>query len=414
MKKNLALSLFVLLSLLVGLSWSFLYWFPRLLPTAFVLTFVDEGLQAVMQSSKRGVIPQHYIALFGDSYAQGMGDWATESMQQPMARYGSAHLLLQATGRDVISFGSAGAGSVRAIVTEPVSQLAYLRRFVAQDFPDPELALVYFYEGNDLYDNAAYFHYSFPRLFDSSRQFDGQTYQQYLQQFAIERDQTWRQAQQNNWLRHIPLLAAGDKLFHLLAGLPPRQEPVDPSYDSSLDPPWIFGGASYKEPGLINRVNIAGNTVAVPDLLQGPAMTLDEQETEQAWFALDQALQFTRQHFAATRFVLVYIPSVMGSYTLASEQVTLQAYERRNTMFSRQAVEEKAQQMRGRAADIAQRHGMAFIDTTSALRAATQTRSLHGPGDWNHLNRHGYEVLSHAVADGLQPLLAGTLPVQSP
>ncbi|HAX45549.1 MAG TPA: hypothetical protein DCX78_01810 [Nitrospina sp.] len=33
------------------------------------------------QSSKSSVIPQNYIALMGDSYAQGQGDWLKETIK---------------------------------------------------------------------------------------------------------------------------------------------------------------------------------------------------------------------------------------------------------------------------------------------------------------------------------------------
>ncbi|HRF87878.1 MAG TPA: SGNH/GDSL hydrolase family protein, partial [Pseudomonadales bacterium] len=132
----------------------------------------DEALHPLLQASKKNIFPSHYIALFGDSYAAGMGDWATEAMNKPMARYSSADLLHEATGMDVVSFGSAGAGSVRGIVTEPVTQLTYLRKYINVQLESPEWVLIYFYEGNDLYDNAAYFHYSFPKLFDIDKQFN--------------------------------------------------------------------------------------------------------------------------------------------------------------------------------------------------------------------------------------------------
>lgn len=405
MKKNLAISLLVLFVAYAALEVTFLSWFPRLLPTAFVLSATDEGLHPALQSSKQSTIPQHYIALLGDSHAQGMGDWATEAMKEPMARYGTAHLLQPATGRDVVSFGSAGAGSVRGIVTEPLTQLAYLRRYVNGEFPDPDVALVYFYEGNDLYDNAAYFHYSFPRLYDIAHQHDAATYREYLQRFAIDRDDTWRLAQSYDPWRFLPFSHLLDKVARTIAGKPLREEPLPPGYDASLDPPWIMGAAMYREPGTINRALIGGQEQQLPDQLQGPALGLTDEETRQAWFALEQALLFTRQQLPDTRFVLVYIPSVASCYSLVSEQVSVQPYERRETSFPRAELLARSLAMRETVRGIAQSQGLPLIDTTDAMRTAASAAPLHGPGDWNHPNRQGYEVLSRAIASGLQPLL---------
>jgi hypothetical protein len=399
MKKNLLISAFIFLLLFVGLETSFLYWFPRLMPANFVQMVVDEGLNAAMQSSKQSVIPDKYVALLGDSYAQGMGDWATNEMSKPMARYGVAHLLQDATGKDVVSFGSAGAGSVRALVTEPVTQLAYLRQYIDKDFPDPALALVFFYEGNDLYDNAAYFKYSFPRLFDRNQQFDAATYQKYLQQFAIERDETWQIAQSGDWLRYLPFTAILDKLGRSLSGIPPRAGPATKPVDNSLDPPWIFGGATYRQPGEINQALIRNARQQLPDLIQGPAMNLNEEEWQQAWFSFEQALQFSRKKFPDTKFVLVYVPSVITTYTIASDNLSLQSYERRENNFSNQQVSAVSLKMREQFAAIARKQNLPMIDTTDTLRAAALQEFLHGPADWNHLNRRGYEVLAAAITN---------------
>jgi len=401
MKKNLALVTGVLLLCVALLEKSFLWWYPRVFPANVVLTSMDEGLQPLLQNSKRGVFPEHYIALFGDSYAQGMGDWAKQAMQQPMARYHTAHLLHEATGRDVVTFGSAGAGSVRGMVTEPVSQLAYLRQYISSRIPAPELALVYFYEGNDLYDNAGYFRYSFPRLFDAKLARDPGTYRRYLQQFALERDETWLQAARNDPLRHWPFLAWTERTLRQLLKLPAREEPQEADIDASLDPPWIFGAAAYREPGTINRALIGGQDTQLPDFLQGPALNLDQQEWDDAWFAFEQALAFSREQFPQTQFVLVYIPSVLGTYAISSAEVTVQAYDRRDRRFTSQAAVARAAQMREKMASVAAAAGLPLIDTTAAMQQAGREQALHGPGDWNHPNRRGYEVLAAAIIAGL-------------
>ena len=43
-----------------------------------------------------------------------------------------------------------------------------------------------------------------------------------------------------------------------------------------------------------------------------------------------------------------------------------------------------------------------FADATPALRAAAETNVIHGPRDWDHLNRIGYEALGAFVASRFQ------------
>ena len=66
-----------------------------------------------------------YIALTGDSYAVGAGDWLIKAQRSSffeLPDYSVAHLIHKKTGIDVVSFGRAGAGSFDGIWLEPVSQ----------------------------------------------------------------------------------------------------------------------------------------------------------------------------------------------------------------------------------------------------------------------------------------------------
>ena len=398
MKKNLALSLLAVLLLYSALETTFLWWFPRLLP-ANANFFLDEGVTPLLQSSKKGIFPQNYIALFGDSYAQGMGDWASTEMKKPMARFHTAHILQDLTGRDVISFGSAGSGSVRSLVTEPIARLAYINRYTFHKVPDPDVVLVYFYEGNDMYDNADYFENSFPKLFDISLQFDEATYKHYLQQFALEHDDLYRKAQRHDVQRYLPFASFVKLAIRVLRGLP---KPDDPDHDFSVDPPWRFGTNMFKLPGHINQANVNGQLLQLPDTIQGPAIGLNEIETRRAWFAFEQALNFSRNYFAKSRFVLVYIPSVLSAYDIRNDHISVQGYQGHQADFTLQQAQFASAAMRKRFKEIAAQQQLQVIDTTDALRAAALLEPIHGPEDWNHLNRKGYDVLAGVIAENLR------------
>ena len=398
MTKNLTLFFVTLLLLYTLVETMFLYAFPRVFP-ANIVALAEEGLQPLFQNSKRSIVPENYIALMGDSYAAGMGDWATKAMSQPMAQWHTAHLLHKNLGRDVVTFGSPGSGSVRTLVTEPISRLAYSNRYTFHHVPDPDLVLVYFYEGNDLYDNAEYFQYSFPQLFASHLEFDEPTYQRYLQEFALEHDEVYRKAQRHDWQRYFPFAGFAKQVFRGLLRLPQEE---DPDHDGSLDPPWRFGTNMFKLPGHVNRANINGKLLQLPDTIQGPAIGLDELETKRAWFSFEQALKFSRNYFAKSRFVLVYIPSVLSVYDIQNEHISVQGYQGRQANFTLQQAQLTSDAMRRRFKEIAAQQQLPIIDTTNALRAAAQLEPVHGPDDWNHLNRKGYEVMADVIENNLR------------
>ena len=52
-----------------------------------------------------------------------------------------------------MSFGQAGAGSFDGIWSEPVSQFLYINSVKDYKLSPPKNLLIFFYEGNDVYDN---------------------------------------------------------------------------------------------------------------------------------------------------------------------------------------------------------------------------------------------------------------------
>ena len=68
------------------------------------------------QTSKAGSVPRDWIALLGDSYAEGQGDGLLNAGGDRAKALHSAHALQRLTGRDVVSLGTGGAGSAQAMV----------------------------------------------------------------------------------------------------------------------------------------------------------------------------------------------------------------------------------------------------------------------------------------------------------
>src|SRR5215212_7831666 len=104
------------------------------------------------QTSKRALVPHDTIALLGDSYAEGQGDGLLNANGDRAKLQHSAHVLHRLTGRDVISLGIGGAGSVQAMVRQP-TRILRDGCFLYPRLDPPRQMLVYFYEGNDLDEN---------------------------------------------------------------------------------------------------------------------------------------------------------------------------------------------------------------------------------------------------------------------
>ena len=62
---------------------------------------IDKNLRVLAQSSKKNQMPKDYIALTGDSYAVGAGDWLNEVRKSNFfgsPDYSAAHLIHKKTG----------------------------------------------------------------------------------------------------------------------------------------------------------------------------------------------------------------------------------------------------------------------------------------------------------------------------
>ena len=120
---------------------------------------IDKNLRILAQSSKKSTLPHEYIAIVGDSYAIGAGDWLEEIRGTSFfgsPSYSPAHLIHKKTGIDVVSFGQGGVGSFGGIWKEPITQFLHINSVKNYHLSPPKYFLVFFYEGNDIYDNVGF------------------------------------------------------------------------------------------------------------------------------------------------------------------------------------------------------------------------------------------------------------------
>ena len=106
-----------------------------------------------MQNSKSHYAPHDYIALLGNSYAAGVGDWLLAGGGLADKPYHSANVIHDLTGRDVASFGRVNIGSAQAMVQRVTRILDDDYCYLFPEIETPGRFVVYFYEGNDFADN---------------------------------------------------------------------------------------------------------------------------------------------------------------------------------------------------------------------------------------------------------------------
>ncbi len=310
---------------------------------------------------------QSYIALLGDSYAAGMGDWNVEREQLDQPYY-SGDVIAAKLSRHVLSYGKGGASNSDALVLLPTRIMNAGRCLLFSDPLPPEALIVYFYEGNDLRDNIK-------RMSEDAGIEPGQA--DYAQAVAARLAELADSAARGQCLGYII-----KAVTNLGTGLSRArsQRKVAEDHDTG------------------QAVRVGGQVVLIPEQLQGPALDLDEAQIEAGFEVLDQSLRWLMNRFAHKPVLVVYIPAVLTSYELATDSVIL---PRIPDALPRARVAEQSNRLCRRLREITLHNGAAFLDTRGALSAAGRNALIHGPRDWKHLNREGQTVLGTVVADAV-------------
>lgn len=327
--------------------------------------FNNQGreLRVLGQTSKAGLLPREgYIAILGDSYGVGQGDWFAANGYDLNSRYQAAHLLRDATGRDVLALARAGAGSYDGAAIFAVNAFRFLRAS-GFDLPAPKTLVAYFYEGNDIGDNLEFLRRRFNPLHKP--------------------EDVWNDAVFDEFDREMDAA-------HCQGGLTRLQ---DAFYAANAVSRTIEGllynvrGKSPVPPGNLRSALIAGRETPLPDTMETDLTTLSEDDVRLGVRVFQRSLRrVVRVWPDAERFV-VYIPSPLSLYVLSGDagRTQREASLRIETLVREAALAE----------------GWRVIDCRSDLEAAAREEFAHGPLDVNHLNREGYGALAGALARAL-------------
>ncbi len=332
-----------------------------------------------MQNSKSHYVPHDYIALLGDSYAVGVGDWLLAGGGLADKPYHSANVIHDLTGRDVASFGRVNIGSAQAMVQRVTRILDDDYCYLFPEIEPPRRIVVYFYEGNDFSDNYELLLNDVkPHAGDLAPQVD-----------AFLRD---HYAKPSPWACHGHF---GDMLW--------RMGRYAVKY--SWRPPAVID-----LPGTVNPLVIGGETRMAGDF-QAPPLLMNETEIGAAVTVYARSLAWLRGRFPGVPITVVYVPSAPSVYRHGGATVMLKEVFaprdpggptfRFGVRAAPAAIYAKSQMACTWIRD-ATPEGVAFIDARPAFRRAAAKAPVHGPRDWNHPNELGYRALGALVAEKLE------------
>lgn len=346
--------------------------FRALLPhvSLNIKTHLPDIAGVLVQNSKAALIPHDYVAILGDSYAEGVGDWLLQARGDRSKPFHSANVIHESTGRDVVSFGRVGSSSAEAMVTRPAYIFGSTACYFFPEIEPPREMFIYFYEGNDIEDNNRY-------LSSVAKKYGNASDAMIDRLLNDDATGVW-------WWKCRKYL--GDTLTrmgHFLFQYHVQGLSLDPSAP------------------LENRVIVAGREVEIPSI-QGPGMCCDDQQIEAALRVFDRSLDWLKKRFPGVPTTVIYVPAPGSVYRFAGTEIVTRLGRRPAVMTTPTEVAKRSDLMCAIVRRYSLSHDTAFVDARPALRRAAEGRLIHGPIDWAHFNETGYRVLGNLVVDGLQ------------
>ena len=369
--------------------------FPKILHKLPLSVYLGLGkdYKILGQYHKKSVIPVDYIALVGDSHALGSGDWYLQVVKKhklTQGDYHSAHILYNKTGRDVLSFGALGSGSLRGLVLKPISYFRHVNLLRDFELKQPKEILVYFFEGNDLSDNMIDIYKRYRDNYDIARLYDHEYFKTFIEKEILSTDRIYRgEVPYKNWLFSRFLVeSVGDNIYNEIKPGIKKFKQVSPNFSGKVSPTNS------------DMAKVGGKELPIPHSTQQPALNLNEEQTRQAIYVFEQSLKYMAEFFNESKITIVYIPSPIAVYKWASPTITIvggtvtpvgvtpvvRVYQRSDEIFEQ-------------IKTIAEKYNHPLIDTRPLLRATALKEPVHGPRDWYHPNKKGYEAIAQGILE---------------
>ena len=112
-----------------------------------------------------------------------------------------------------------------------------------------------------------------------------------------------------------------------------------------------------------------------------------------------QSLVRLASFFPQVKIKIIYIPSPVSSYKMVSSHIHFRGFMQDIDVMETIEIEKRHIKLCNTIKRVATNHNFSFVNSTKSLKKATSTGFVHGPIDWDHFNKRGYQVLSEDLAE---------------
>ena len=255
------------------------YLFPYAVRTSFGF-----GIYPLLQTSKNGTTPENYVAIFGDSYGFGAGDYFNATQHQINPKFNVTHILHDRMVRDFVSFAIPNSSPLCGWIEDPVSSMNYINATLLHQIENPREILLYFYEGNDIQDvysdlQARYI----ANGYDKGKINDTDYFSNFIHTEMLDKNQVNISAKKfkisdNFLLASYVMNAAKEK----------KEWDTAASYIRQLKPP---------QPGTNNRVTIDGKYTLLPDNMAAPPVEMAPEKITDSLNFINAIAHYTKLEY---------------------------------------------------------------------------------------------------------------------
>ena len=144
------------------------------------------------------------------------------------------------------------------------------------------------------------------------------------------------------------------------------------------------------------------------DLILGQKRQLTDEELEEFYITneeyklglsvFEQTLARLAGFFPQTEIKVVFLPSPLSSYQMVSSKVSFRGYFQKKNLVETIVIKKRHIKICEAIQAISSAHNVSFLNTTKSLRRVASYEFIHGPIDWDHLNKRGHKALSTDIA----------------
>ena len=370
-------------------------------------------------------LPKNYIAIYGDSYAEGAGDWIYNSQTPyepwsfgPLSPFKKStnYLLYEKLNQDILSFGEGGNGSLATLISRPNSIKKLLNKSLIYPIEEPSAIVAYIYEGNDFLDNLTDFKLlTSPSFKVEDYAIPKESYENTLVSTYLNNSKIAKQADEFSFFDNLffwrgvflNMLAEKFKLkkdnaIYWDYSNDKKKNKFIPIDTSSLK----YSGTSLanKEPSdFHNLIQINNQLSFLPLNLQGPPMHFSKETLSLTIHTTKLSLKHLKNKHPDIPIYVVYIPSPISCYHFVSSHVRFEIqHVEKAVSYKWEDVLGVSEKLNATISKFCNELDIQFVNLLPALREASKTSYLHGPDDFHHFNYKGSQVLANTIVSAIQ------------